>query len=181
MSKLHRASEEPGSDREKPGLREVFDAAGLLVSFDAETGMLPCRHDQLLQEFAAATASKFRPEAVTEQWLQKNDRHDDAPYMLRFVHGGRAFEAKMRNRGDWYDVERVVQVLNVALAAAGIAERFTPLMPDGQIAEFVFADPSKLQAIAKKLQLPLSADPDEARKQGVEFERRALELIRKGK
>jgi hypothetical protein len=162
-------------DRHQAGLVQVLEASGILVSFDAESGMLPCRHDLLVQEFASKSRGIFSPEAVSEEWLNRNEQDFDADYVLRFVYGNNAYAAKLRNFGDWYDVERIAAVINRALSDAKHDERFVALATGDQMASFAFAEPKGLETLASEFHVPLSQDLNEARKAGMEFERRALD------
>ncbi|MFN3648842.1 MAG: hypothetical protein ACK47B_04600 [Armatimonadota bacterium] len=158
-------------------LGATFEAAGLLTSFDAETGVIPVRHDRLLRDFARHSGGAFKPEAPYERWLGSDD-DEEAPYVVQFIHGGKLYKFKAENLGDWYDVTAVVDAANRALADAGERRRFVALVGDGQVAELVFADPEALAAAAKELFLPLGDDPNAAVDSGKEFEDEVIERIR---
>jgi hypothetical protein len=76
-------------------------------------------------------------------------------------------------------VSAVQRALNLALEKAGQKERFLALEGDGQIAVFVFADPTRFVPVAKKYGLPLSDGADSAMRKGKEFERKVIEDIQK--
>ncbi len=160
-----------------PGLLDVLNAAGIAFEFDAETDMLPCRHDNLVAEFAAHSRGVFTPRAVSEQFHQRDEEDFDAEYTLRFVYGGKLYAGRLRNFGDWYDVERTVSMINRALADAQRKERFVALATDGQVASFVFADPERLAPLAEEFHVPLGLDPNEAMNKGQAFEREVLEKL----
>ena len=160
---------------QQPNFITVLTECGALLAFDAETGQLPCRHDQLLEEFAAHSRGQFRPEAATEEWLRQHDEVYEAEYVLRFVSQDRAYQVTLRNFGDWYDVERIVLAVNRALSDAGNSARFNLISADDQVATLIFADPAKLKPLAASAGLHLSTDLNNARESGVEFERRVLE------
>lgn len=149
--------------------------ANRLLAFDVETGTLPCRHDQLLLSFAGISNGLFQPSDVSEAWHQQYEDDFEADYTLRFVVDGRYYEGRLRNHGDWYDVERLVAIANRALADSRHGERFLPLYSGGQVAFFTFGVPERFEQLATAIALPLENDPDRAMKEGKEFERQVLE------
>lgn len=153
-----------------PQLFELIRAANRGLAFDAEVVILPCRHDELVHRFAKVSGGKFAPEAVLQVWHQKDDEDDKSPYTLQFVVGGRLYQAAIRNFGGWYDVERVVLMINSALAQQGIPERFLGMEFSGHTTNFVFADPERLTPIANRFGMSLSDDFDAARRNGLKFE-----------
>ena len=52
--------------------------AGRALVFDTETGLVPNRHDLLVLEFARASADRFRPEAVLENYVEGSRAKDNA-------------------------------------------------------------------------------------------------------
>ena len=160
---------------------DVLVAAEAVIMFDAETGEIPCRHDKLIRQFAATSRGLFDPSGVLEQFeFPSPDQVQDGEYTLSFVHDGRLYTGQLQNNGDWYDVERVVAMVNRALADAGREERFLPLVPEDQTAAFVFGDPALLKPVAEEFHLPLGDDPNAAMKLGRDFEQRAMEALRRG-
>lgn len=149
--------------------------ADRLLAFDVETGTLPCRHDQLLFDFANITRGLFQPTHVSETWNQKDEDEFEADYTLRFVADGRYYEGRLRNYGDWYDVERLIALANQALADAEHAERFVALHSDGQVGFFTFGVPESLKRFAQDIALPIDDDSNRAMNEGKEFEQRVLE------
>ena len=159
------------------GLESVLFHIKVGLAFDAETGLLPCRHDLLLLDFADASNGLFQPAAVSEQWHQQHAEDYEAAYTLQFISEGRLYRARLRNFGDWYDVERIAQTINRALADAGRTPRFIALESGDQTAEFLFGDPQILTALAKKFQIPLTDDLNQAMRSGKAFEQRAIEAL----
>lgn len=172
------ASPDQSEEQRPPGLFDVLYAADSALAFDVETGMLPCRHDELVDSFAKASRGRFDPAAVHEQWHQDHEEDFDAPYTLQFVFDNRLYRGEIRNLGDWYDVERVVAMINSALADSAVQERFVALAAEGQIALFVFADPDKLLPLAKQFNMAISDDLADAMKKGIEFEEYVLERLK---
>lgn len=95
------ASRKPESGEVENSLFGVLSHAKRGISFDAETGMLPCRHDLLVRDLAAITHGLLAPTAIHEIWQQKNQDDDEAPYTLQFVANNRLYQGELRNLGDW--------------------------------------------------------------------------------
>lgn len=152
--------------------------AGIVVKFDTESDMLPSYHDRLILEFADASNGRFAPQWPIQTWHQANEEDYDAPYTVQFVLKNRLFQTGAENYGDWYDVEAVVRLINFALEIAGDRRCYIALATGDQTASFVFADPVAFLPIAKKYGLPISRDPTEAIRQGIEFEKRVIDRIK---
>jgi hypothetical protein len=151
--------------------------AGLLTVFDAETGMVPCDHHRLILEFGEGSAGRFVPECPVQLWHQQGEEDYDAPYTVQFLYRGKLYSFGAENYGDWYDVEAVQNAINFALADAGRPERYLALESDGQMAQFVFADPAAFLPVAERYGLPLSGDPTAAMRKGKEYEQRLRESL----
>lgn len=167
------------ADLTSPNLFAFLAAAKSALAFDAETGMVPCRHDLLILDLAEASRGRFRPEAVLEILDQENEDESESPYTLQFVANNRLYQAEIRNLGDWYDVERVVHLVNAVLSQQGAAERFLPLAVDGQLVELVFADPQLIAGIAAKFHMALGDDYEAAMKSGLQAEEYFREQLQK--
>jgi hypothetical protein len=148
----------------------ALDVVNRFFAFDVETGMAPSDHAGLVEDFAAASDGHLRIECPVQIWHRKDEDDYDAPYTVRFIHAGRLIRFGAENYGDWYDVEAVVNALNAALESAGLPDRYLPLEPAGQVAQFILAPPDTLHPIAEKYGLPLSTDPAAAMRQGQAFE-----------
>jgi hypothetical protein len=176
-----------GADDEDPADDDVpafLYAAKRFAAFDVETGLLPNRHDRLiLEELADAGAGQFKPEAALENYVEDKPRtrargniivesEEDVTgtYTVQFIHAGRLYRFNPRDLGDWYDVSAVLLAANRALADAGSPARFVPLETGDQTAALVCCDPAALRAAAPELDLKLSTDADDARKQGKAYE-----------
>jgi hypothetical protein len=178
------------AQRQEP--RDPFDVAdptmlswalnltGLTTMFDTETGLVPCRHDYLIDDFAQGSSGEFKPECAIQVWVRESEDDYDSPYLVQFVYSGRLYRFGAENYGDYYDVEAVVEALNVALTRSGRQERYIGLYTGGQIAHFFFADPTAFAPIAEKYAIPLSADPSEAMRAGMAFEERVFETVDAG-
>lgn len=162
-------------DTSDPGsLIDALATEGIVVMFDAETGMIPCDHDRLILQFANFSNDQFSPRWPVQFWHQERDEDYNAPYTIQFVLDDRLFRIGAENYGDWYDVDAVISLINFALKETGKAERFITLESGGQIAAFVFADPATFVPIARKYRLPLSDDASQAMRKGIEFEQRVI-------
>jgi hypothetical protein len=157
---------------------EALTKAGVLLTFDAETGMVPCDHDDLIRRFAEHSLGRFTPECMVQTWNRKREHDDNTPYTVRFLHKGRLYRFAAENKGDWYDVESIHRALNFALRTAGQKERYITLASNGQAASFVFAVPAAFLPIAEKYGLALSDDPDAAMRKGKDFEEKAINRLR---
>lgn len=173
-----REKAESGDGEHSPGLFDLLYEAGGATGFDVETGMVPCRHDSLVLDFAKASRGQFQPEAVLEIWHQAHQEDFDAPYTLQFVVNDVLYQAELRNFGDWYDVDRTAQAINAALAASGTSDRFVALAAEGQFALFVCADPARLAPVAEQFNMALSDDAESAMRQGIEFEEHVLRKLK---
>lgn len=166
-----------GDEESDPSLFGLLFAANSAIAFDVESGLIPCGHDSLVIDFAKASRGRFQPESVLEIWHRTNSEDFEAPYTLQFIVDDTLFAAEIRNFGDWYDVERIVQMINAALAHQKIDERFLGLAADGQSAMFVFAHPERIIEVAERFNLALSDDLESAMRQGIEFEQKVLQKL----
>jgi len=169
----------------KPPDEQHFDTIGILidcgvvVAFDAETGMVPVRHDLLLYEFADASQGRFTPEAPSEVMVQQGPEDYDGDYTVQFIANNLLYRFGARNFGDWYDVEAVHNAVNRALADAGGPERFVTVATGDQMAMFLFG-PAAVAELASELGITLGTDPNQAMTDGKEYERQVFDQIRTG-
>lgn len=99
--------------------------------FDAETGMFPNRHDQLLAEVAGL--SDLKEIDFAEEPPSAYEDEDD-PYLLKANVGGKWYEQKATNYGDWYDIHAVLLLLNKIAVDQGSQTRFVTLPTEDQTA-----------------------------------------------
>jgi hypothetical protein len=171
------AEHDPFDPTDSDTLVAALGHAGIFTTFDTETGMVPCHHDDLIKRFVKNSGGRFIPDGLVQTWNRKDEHDGNAPFTVQFFYKGRLYRFGAENRGDWYDVAAVHRALNFALSTAGQKDRFLALKSSGQAASFVFAVPDSFEPIAKKYGLPLSSDPDEAMRKGKEFEERAIKRL----
>ena len=95
-------------------------------------------------------------------------------YTIHFIHGNRLYRFHPRDRGDWYDLDAVLDAIYRAMSDTDVPDRFVALATGDQYAQVVFADPAALRAAAPELGLTLSTDPDDSRKKGEAFEEEVI-------
>lgn len=163
--------EEPeGAD----ALLTVLTTAGRMSYFDTETGFVPCEHHDLIRDLARGSGGRFMPECAVQFWLQDSEDDFDAPYLLHFLHGSRAYRFYAENFGDYYDVASILEALNFALEQAGMPERYLMLESGDQCAQIVFADPRGFGPIAERCGLTLAEDPSAPMRAGRAYEARVF-------
>lgn len=156
----------------------LFHAAGRYLAFDAETGMVPARHDELIDDIAAASAGRFVPEAALETYTTPSEESETGTYRVQFIHRGRLYRFAPEDLGDWYDVPAVLVAVDRALLDAQVKERPVALKSGGQDVALIFADPGALKAAAGELGLELEDDADRARREGKEFEDQVIQQMK---
>jgi hypothetical protein len=160
---------------------DVLGKAGLMHAFDTETGVVPVRHDQLIETLADVSHGALQVEASSEVMLKKHKEDWDAPYRVQFISKGRLYRFEARNLGDWYDVERVVIILNKALEDGGRQERFLPLNTGDQTSMLVCMKPAMLKELAEKYYLPIGDDLMQGVQSGKAYEKRVLDKLQEDK
>lgn len=132
----------------------LLDHAHIRTVFDSESVEVPCRHDQLILEFAENSRGVFTPEIV----LQKKGKAPNAAMLVQFVFHNRLYRFQARDFGDYYDIERVVASMNMALGDSGLREKFLSRDTGDQIADFIFGDPGVISEAAREFQWTLDED-----------------------
>jgi hypothetical protein len=141
----------------KPGEYSQMDRAvsaadylqemGNIYWFDAETGMFPNNHDNLMSEVAALSDLK---DAEFFETAPSNYDADDEPYQLRAELDGKSYQRQAENYGDWYDIEAVLALLNRVAVEAKRASRFTLLPTGDQTAIIWVADAATLATLHQR-------------------------------
>lgn len=127
-------------------LVQLASATNRAVAANAEFQQAVFRHDWVVLECAANSAGKFRPEAVFEDFDSGAARRT-----FEFIHDGRLYRTRVLS--DEADVHAVWELVEQALADAGVKERF------------VWAEPPSDESW-----LLLFADPERIRAAGIQFE-----------
>jgi hypothetical protein len=171
-------SDDWGNDFGEEDLFFYFlEKAGKLYSFDTETDGLPARHDLLISELCEITAGKMKPESIKEIWPQNDPEDYDADYTVEIVFKNKLYRFDAENLGDWYDLEIVIEALNLALQQEQIPERFTMFESEDQMAYLLFETPDRIKKLASKYSIPISNRPEESIAIGKEYEETAQKQI----
>lgn len=149
--------------------------AEIVVMFDIETNRSRLYHDRLILAFAHASNGRFAPQWPIQICHRAKEEDYDSHYTVQFVLKNRLFRTDAENSRKGYDVEAVVRLIHFALDTVGEPRRIIALATGDQTTSFVFADPVAFLPIAKKYGLPLSQDPTEAMRQGIDFEKRVMD------
>ncbi len=171
----------------------VLAGSGPVHCFDLETGRFPNHHDRLLYDLVELAgppiaAALFEEEAPAFEhpdggWVVAGRTLDapppgiteGMPYRLRAYYRGRVYETDAQDFGDWYDLDRVLGLVNAMAADHGAADRLVTL-PTGDQTACVLAAPR--QAILAGIQAGLlQVGAGGAAERGRERERRELEQM----
>jgi hypothetical protein len=159
-------------------VEDVLFGRGRTHWFDAETGMFPNEHDELLAELAALTAPAL--DGVVFEEIPPSEADDDrgaGNYLLRAYLGGKRYTLEAENHGDWYDVEAVIGLVNALLVAKKSDVRLA-VLPTGDQTVKVLAGPSSgIHSLvdSKLIEVGQASDAERA---GKEFEDRVFDSIR---
>lgn len=120
----------------------VLEAVGRALDFDQETGRIP-PHDALLVRLARLSAGAVVPEAALER---------DSGYesLVEFICQGQLYSFAPEPSGDFYDIDAVVEALNVVLRHQGSSDRFFSLPSGGQEALVVCLDETAAHTVARE-------------------------------
>ncbi len=171
----------------------VLAGSGPVLCFDLETGRFPNHHDRLLYDLvelagppiASALFEEAAPafEHPDGGWVVAGRRveapppgvTEGMPYRLRGYFRGRVYETEAQDYGDWYDLDRVLGLVNAMAADQGVAARVVPL-PTGAQTACVLAAPR--DAILAGIQAGLlQVGAGGAAERGRERERQLLEQM----
>lgn len=133
---------------------DVLGEAGVLHSFDAETGQFPNEHDLLLMDLAGRAGADLEGAAFEEipPLIVETSRgyEENGPYQLRGYLRGIMYETTAENHGDWYDVGAVLDLLNAMLRNTGSDQRLVSLATTDQIAHVMAGPTESLRAMASR-------------------------------
>jgi hypothetical protein len=149
------------------------------LQFDSEADEVPPAYDRFSIASCNSPAVLLPPRAVQQRSPKPKSEDEEPPITIEFIVTGKQFTLKPRPLGDWYDVEAVQAAVNRALETAGKSERILAVESTGQEATFVFGPPAAWQEIAKEYSFPLASGASDAVQQGKEFEKRAVETLKK--
>jgi hypothetical protein len=93
------------------GIEAILLRAKRALVFDAETGFIPCRHDELVVDFAQSSGGQFAPTSVAEQWHEKADAEGEGDYTLQFIFGPKLYRARCAILGTGTTLRELLQRL----------------------------------------------------------------------
>jgi hypothetical protein len=147
---LQRVETEEG---DPDAIASAFESVGQGYCFDAEAGVAPPPHDELLYSIAEKCGDVVNLEAV---FLESSDDLGGKD-VLQFVHRERLYKAILNDNGDYYDAEPVVAAVNRALADSGAAEQWFVLENgEQQSVSCIFARADRVRAAVAEDLLELS-------------------------
>ncbi len=184
----------PGTETRQSGAGlhpgEVLAASGPVYCFDLETDQFPNQHDRLLYDLAELAgppldAALFEEEAPPFEhpeggWVvagrtvaaPPHGTVEGMPYRLRAYLGGKIYQTDAQDYGDWYDLDRILGLLNGMAADQGAGSRVVTL-PTGDQNACVLAAPG--DAILAGIEAGLlQVGAGGAAERGRELERQAL-------
>jgi hypothetical protein len=118
-------------------VREVLHRNGQLVEFDPETDQWPNEHDHLARQFAHAIGEDLNGVLFEEVAAEAGPD----PYVLRAYVDGVVLETEAQAKGDWYDVDAVLGLVNRVLERRRSERRVALVFASGNDATVV-AGPS---------------------------------------
>jgi hypothetical protein len=165
---------------ERPPLtvEDMLIARGRSHWFDAETGMFPNEHDELLATLAALAAPTLDGAVFAEIPPSEADM-DTGTYQLSAYLDGKRYALAAENRGDWYDVEAVIGLINALLVARNSDLRLA-VLPTGDQTVNVIAGPAEGIRALVAARLISVGNAGESERVGKEFEDRVFEELRDG-
>ncbi|MFN2298103.1 MAG: hypothetical protein ACK2UB_04580 [Anaerolineales bacterium] len=150
----------------------LLRACRRLVWFDCESGKVPVDYIPLMGDLLSMAREVFPTEAVSQQ----ADPNGEEP-LIRFIHGRNAAAFRVRNLGDWYDVESMIHGLNRALEEDGREERFLLIFTGDQSCLVTFGPETAFRRAAEDLLLHFEDDPRAAMKTGKAFEQQVRSIL----
>jgi hypothetical protein len=149
---------------------ELLETRGRLHIFDAENDQVPPDYAELVGQLAALARGDF---TIGTARLIKGGRG----YTLHLSLAGQDGRIELEDRGDWFDVEALLDGLNKMLANTATSLRYVTLHTGDQMAYVVLGDAKGIANLAADVAFPLG-DPAAARRIGEDFERRVIESLK---
>lgn len=141
--------------------------------------MFPNQHDELLADLAALAAPAL-DDVVFEEIppTLEDDEQGRGTYRLFAYADGKRLAVDARSRGDWYDVEAVMGLVNALLVERKSDVRLVVLPTTDQTVK-VLAGPVKgIESLVERRLISVG-DASEAERIGKEFEERVLEKLQR--
>lgn len=149
------------------GLVALLQQLGAAYAYDAEAGVIPPPHGQLVRDLIEAT------KALELDWVGQLATTQQSPRTeLGVISRGRLYKVEVQVEGDHYDSGPVLELLNAILKDQGQPKRFQLLKGSSQIAEVLLGEPKALETASKAVGLVLNGTQDSARATGQAFEER---------
>lgn len=170
----------PPPDRDTPAdsAAALLRRRGYLHRFDVETGTFPNEHQVLLETLAQLVSPDLDGVLFEEEPPKTGPDGEkldpDGGYTLVAYASGKRYRVPAQDKGDWYDLEAVLGLLNTLARAETVEARFVALRTEGQTAEVLGAPPSAIEAAVREGLVEI-ADTREPERAGKSFERRVLE------
>jgi hypothetical protein len=125
----------------------ILTAAGRAYWFDVETDNYPNQHDHLMRKLARLVRPALDGAVFEEQAppLKEGDSSNADIYELFVYADGLRWHISAEDLGDWYDLDKVLILLNRVLIDRGSAQRLRVLQTQDQTATVVGGSVSALQ------------------------------------
>lgn len=140
-----RPARDPKEGELRTTAREVLEASGHLLRFDAETDRFPNEHDALLMQVARLAREELTGALFEERPPAKGD---SGPYEICAYWSGERWCATAKNLGDWYDLDAALGLLNTMARDRGSKTRFATLATADQFATVVAGPATGIVSIA---------------------------------
>lgn len=144
------------------------------VKFDAETGMFPNQHHELMKSL---TSTSGLSEASFTEIAPKDYDNRDENYVLKASINGKLYETQARHFGDWYDYVAVVSFLNEISADQDLDERYVMLHTGDQVVNVWITEPKVVAKLLSEGLLRLGTE-NQALEDGLSFEESMLKLLK---
>jgi len=156
--------------------RDVLEASGQVIGFDAETDQFPNEHDMLQIRLARAAEGELAAALFEETPPARDDER--GPYRLCGYLEGRRWCTAARNLGDWYDLEAALGLLNTISRDRGSATRFATLATADQSAWVIVGPATGIASLADDKLIELGF-ADAAKQKGQGFEQQVVDELKK--
>ncbi|QGJ71546.1 Hypothetical protein PBC10988_32530 [Planctomycetales bacterium 10988] len=146
---------------ENYSLRDGLYASGIMTIFEHPGRIV--RHDLLIYQLAEISQGKLNIEGCIEEWHRSKEKKKKSYSTIKLISQGRLYQCHAKDLDGWltsklYDIDAVLNLLNLVLEREGHQERYIELEVETGDCGVVFAVPDKFVPLAKKYKLPLWQD-----------------------